>query len=280
LEKESAMKLITIFMLAHLISFCARGNDGVYIASTPADAVIRPFLGIPKTDSVDFVRWKISISGREYQLQCNYGIGKNNTNGFINGGKKIAFNGSLTKENNYYILQNGPHSLHIAELNEDLLHLMDASNQLLNGNGGWSYTLSSVTPVRSNKISTIAGETILSDSLSFQGRTPCKVPGIIPAGMLCYKLKWWIVLYSDKTNHQPAGYKVFGTAYRKEGGKRGNWKLSKNKNGRIVYQLNDDDGNGFIYLLKLDENILVITDAVGNLLVGDEDFSYTLNRVK
>jgi hypothetical protein len=50
------------------------------------------------------------------------------------------------------------------------------------------------------------------------------------------------------------------------------------KNGRIIYQLNDEKENGFLYLLKLDEHILVFTDANGKLLVGDEDFSFTLNN--
>ena len=43
-------------------------------------------------------------------------------------------------------------------------------------------------------------------------------------------------------------------------------------------QFVDDNGNGFLYLLKLDNNILVFTDARGKLLVGDEDFDYTLNK--
>jgi len=43
--------------------------------------------------------------------------------------------------------------------------------------------------------------------------------------------------------------------------------------------LNDDKENGFLYLLELDENILMFIDAQGNLLVGNEDFSYTMNRV-
>ena len=46
-----------------------------------------------------------------------------------------------------------------------------------------------------------------------------------------------------------------------------------------MYRLNDKNGKAFIYLLKLDEHILVFTDADGKLLVGNEDFSYTLNRI-
>ena len=60
--------------------------------------------------------------------------------------------------------------------------------------------------------------------------------------------------------------------------KTGIWIITTGKNGRIVYQLNDEKGNAILYLLKVDENILLFTDAKGNLLTGDEDFSYTLDR--
>jgi hypothetical protein len=272
------MKLITFLLLVHLISSCAGGTGKIYTGSTPADAVIRTFLGLPGNDSVDFIRWKLIITENSYQLQCNYGIGKPNTNGFLNGGKKIECSGSLKKENIYYVLQNSNRSLHIAALNEDLLHIMDTSNHLLVGNGGWSYTLNNVMPKISDQVSITAKVTVLKDSTVFEGRTPCKVPGIIAPGSFCYKLKWYLILYANPATHQSAGYKVYGTAYRNEGGRTGNWKLIKDQNGRIIYQLNDDKGNGFIYLRKLDENILVFTTVEGKLLTGDEDFSYTLNR--
>jgi hypothetical protein len=103
-------------------------------------------------------------------------------------------------------------------------------------------------------------------------------PVLFPAGMLCYKLKWYIVLYANAENNAESTYRVYGTPWRKAGGRTGKWKIINGKDGRIIYQLNDDNGHGFIYLLKLDENILVFTDANGNLLVGDEDFAYTVNR--
>ena len=89
-----------------------------------------------------------------------------------------------------------------------------------------------------------------------------------------------MVLYAK--NNQPAGFKILGTRWRKEGGVTGNWKMNKGKNGTIIYQLNyqlnENNGSGILYLLKLDERVLLFTDANGKLLVGDEDFSYTLNR--
>ena len=272
------MKIISTFLSILLIVSCISGKENTYTGSTPADTVIRSFLGIPLSDSVDFIRWKLVLRNNQYQLQCNYGIGKPNTNGFINGGKKIELIGEVEKGKNYYQFQNGDKTLKFAELNADLLHLMNTDNSLLVGNGGWSYTLNNITPSVTDQINISPRQFVLKDSIAFEGRTPCNVPGVIAPGTECYKLKWYIVLYSNTEKNEPGNYKVYGTSWRKEGGRTGNWKIVAGKNGRIIYQLNDEKENGFLYLLKLDEHILVFTDANGKLLVGDEDFSYTLNN--
>ena len=278
------MKIIPTFLSTLIIVSCASGKENTkentYIGSTPAGGVVKSFLGIPLPDSIDFIRWKLILQDNHYQLQCNYGIGKPNTNGFINGGKKIELKGELRKEKNYYQLQNAGKILKLAELNTDLLHLLDADNNLLVGNAGWSYMLNNINPSFTDQINLTAKQTVLKDSMAFQGRSPCKVPGIIRAGVECYKLKWYAVLYSDATKNQAGTYRVLGTPWRKEGGITGNWNIITGKNGRIIYRLNDANGNAFLYLLKLDENILMFTDAEGKLLVGDEDFSYTLNSTR
>jgi hypothetical protein len=169
--------------------------------------------------------------------------------------------------------------LKLAELNANLLHIVNNDNTLLRGGGGWSYALNNMTPSPSNQFNMIKKQQIvLKDSIAFEGRTPCGVPHIIEPGKLCYKLKWYLVLYSSKKN-EPATYRILGTPYRREdGGKRGNWLVTTSKDGRIIYQLNDENEKPFIYLLQLDQGVLIFTEANGNLLVGDHDFSYTLNR--
>lgn len=271
------MKIISPFLSILLFVSCASGKENTYTGSTPADTVIRSFVGISLSDSVDFIRWKFILQNNEYQLQCNYGIGKANTNGFINGGAKIELRGEYKKEKNYYQFQNGTKTLKALELNVDLFHLLNTDNSLLVGNGGWSYTLNNIMPSGTDQVSITATPIVLKDSIGFEGRTPCKIPGVIAPGSSCYKLKWYIVLYGNTQINKPGSYKVFGTGWRKEGGRTGRWKIIAGKNGRTIYQLNDEDGNGFLYLLKLDEHVLVFTDAKGKLLVGDEDFSYTLN---
>lgn len=270
--------MVSPFLAILIIASCVSGQDKIYVGSTPAAPVVRTFLGIPLDDSIDFIRWKFTVRDNRYQLQCNYGIGKPNTNGFIKGGSKIELRGICTKENNYYQLQNGIKTLKVFELNDDLLHLMNADNSLLAGNGGWSYTLNIIAPSGSDKVNITAPPTIVEDSIAFVGRTPCKVPGVLAPGTACYKLKWSIVLYALDSLNSLGRYKLRGTAWRMEDTITGNWKVITGKDRRTIYQLNDAQGKDFLYLLKLDEHVMIFTNAEGNLLVGDEDFSYTLSR--
>lgn len=272
------MKVIANVLCLCLLISCAHSTEIKYTASTPAAPLVRNFLGISLTDSIDFIRWNLSLEGNQYSLKCNYGIGKPNTNGFINGGKKIEFNGEYREEKNVYLLQNKNQSLKLAELNANLLHILNNDNNLLIGNGGWSYTLNNLAPALTDQLNLPASQTRFKDSLVFEGRTPCGVPGIIQPGKECYKLKWWIVLYAGGKESNSGKYYMLGTPWYEQGGKRGNWKLITRQDGKIIYQLNDETNKPFIHLLKLDNGVVIFTDLNGNLLVGDHDFSYTLNR--
>ena len=272
------MKIVNVLLCMLVFISCASSKEKNFTASTPAGTVVRSFLGISPEDAVDFIRWKLTLDNNKYSLQCNYGIGKPNTNGFINSGKNIALNGTLQKEQNRWTLQHDDRVLKMIELNSNLLHLLDENNQLLVGNGGWSYTLNNIDPVLTNDINITAQQGSLKDSVIFDGRTPCEVPGIIPSGMQCYKLKWRFIFYSGNGNEEQGQYKIKGTAWRNIESRTGSWKIIRKKNNQLIYQLNDEKGNALIYLLKADENILLFTDAAGKLLVGNEDFSYTLNK--
>ena len=271
------MKRIATFLSFILLVSCANSKETNYTASTPPAPLVRTFLGISLTDSIDFIRWKLSLTDKKYSLECSYGIGKPNTNGFYNE-KKVVLSGIVKRENNNYILENGNYALKLAELNANLLHIVNNDNTLLRGNGGWSYALNKVAPSATNQFNMTAKQIVLKDSIAFEGRTPCGVPHIMEPGKECYKLKWYLVLYGNKKN-EPATYRIIGTPYRRdEGGKTGNWKITNGKDGRIIYQLNDENEKPFIYLLQVDQGVLIFTDSNGNLLVGDHDFSYTLNR--
>ena len=270
------MKLIATALSFILFISCASSKETNYTASTPASALVRNFLGISMTDSIDFIRWKLTINDNQYSVDCNYGIGKPNTNGFYDGGKKVSFNGQIVKEKNIYTFKHNDQSLKFIELNNNLLHILNDDNTLMIGGGGWSYAMNILKPVLNDHLELIPQKTIIKDSMAFQGRTPCGVPNVLKSQQ-CYKLKWYLVLYGDPVKNQPLTYRVLGTGFRAEGGRRGKW-LINNKDGKIVYELFDENGKPFIDLLKLDDGVLIFTDEKGNLLVGDHDFSYTLNK--
>ena len=77
------MKLLA-FTLCLALYACTHAQEKFYTGSTPAHAEIKNFLGIPLADSIDFIRWKFTPHSNKYELDCEYGIGKPNTNGFIN----------------------------------------------------------------------------------------------------------------------------------------------------------------------------------------------------
>jgi hypothetical protein len=269
------MKLFFLFLFV-LIAYYSNGREKTYVGSTPAGDVVRTFLGIPLSDSVDFVRWWITITDKTYSLKCNYGVGKPNTPGFWNGGKWIELNGSVTEKDNYYSFQNKDRVLKMLELNPGLLHLADEHKNLLVGTGGFSYALNNNKTPATSQVTTISKQELLKDSMAYVGRTPCSDFSINRPGSNCIKMKWSIVFYTNLANHTPTIYLL--NRSRVDVGKKGTWKIVKGKDGRVIYELTPENETIPTYLLKLDDNILLFTDAKGNLLIGNEDFSFTLNR--
>src|SRR5437016_11428753 len=136
------MKFIHSSFFILLFASCVNGKEKIYIGSTPAThLVVRAFLEIPVSDSVDFIRWKLILADNKYSLQCQFGISKPNTDGFMKDGTKIELKGELKKQKNYYFLRNGSKNLMMLELNNNLLHLLNKDITLLVGNSGWIYKL-------------------------------------------------------------------------------------------------------------------------------------------
>ena len=119
----------------------------------------------------------------------------------------------------------------------------------------------------------------------FEGRSPCqeiakmlKVSG----RDACIKIKWQLILYQDPVTHAPTTYALGGFAWRNPP-RTGKWaivKAAKEDPNAVVYQLDPDDPQGFLSFLKADDNILFFLDNNRELLVGNEQFSFTLNRVR
>ncbi|MDB5231123.1 MAG: hypothetical protein JWN76_1928 [Chitinophagaceae bacterium] len=151
---------------------------------------------------------------------------------------------------------------------------------MLTGNGGYSYVLNNNAPVKDGEFYPPTPQNLPAKMMVFQGRTPCAELAKMmqqDKGPACDKMKWYIILYTDSVTGQPSYYLKGGRAYKKETMTKGRWQIIR-KNGRTIYKLDTENENAVIYLLRGDDNFLFFTDEEGNLLVGNENFSYTLNR--
>ncbi len=119
----------------------------------------------------------------------------------------------------------------------------------------------------------------------FEGRCPCKeLSDLLKASVSseCFKTKWSLTLLHDPATQQPTTYVLEGSFYRTNI-QKGSWALLKGTKAdpnAVVYQLNLASANTTLLLLKGDDNVLFMLDKDRNLLVGNELFSYTLNRVE
>lgn len=274
---------ICFFIVMLPLACCFGGSiPQTYVGSTPAEGVVRDFLQISLTDSVDFIRWKLVLGSSQYNLQCQYGLARAGTPGFAHE-KKVAFEGNLSKTENHYYLQHKGKMLSILEVNANLLHLLDQHHQMLVGNGGYSFALNNTAPTKTDQFNLHSKRSAIKTPLVFEGRTPCQELSKLLAlnkSDACNKMKWYFIFYLDSLTGNPSHYLKGGIGYRKETMERGKWKIIIGKNGRIIYQVNPDNHAYSLHLLKGDDNILFFVDSNGHLLVGNEDFSYTLNRRK
>lgn len=272
------MKILFPFLL--FTFFSCKGFSKVinYTGSTPAGTAVRNFLQISATDSIDFIRWLLEFDDAGYcKIKCNYGIGKPNTNGFIGGGKVLSLQATyLVNTNGYHIVHDGK-SLLLIRLTDDLLHFGNDNADLFIGNGAWSYTLNNTHPLNTRILRNDLDRILINDSVIFTGRTPCGIPNVHKSKE-CYKIKWLLVMYASQQSQTEGTYKIRGTAFENHQSPMATWKLISDVEGRNIYLLNDKEGKPLLRLLKVSKDIMVFVDALDQPLVGNEDFSFTLNR--
>lgn len=267
--------MLLLLFLSLFVSPFEIGSEIDFTASTPANNTVREFLGISQNDSIDFIRWQLTITDRkQFDVVCTYGIGKPNTNGFING-KVAEYKGTVEFNEGTLTLKHGDKILSMLALNQNVLHLLNKDGTMMVGNGGWSYTLNSTNLPISSQVELTTTNASFRDSIVFEGRTPCR--GIEELLYLktrpeCYKKKWLVYLYKDAGSTTSGTYKIG-----KIEPKIGRWKLKENNLNRPIYSLDLGNGNT-LDLLHADNNIVYIMDTKGGIMVGDQDFSYSLNR--
>lgn len=276
------MKPFATLIAIVVLCSCSHSQSVSYTGSTPANAEVRRFLGISMTDSIDFIRWKVLLHDNTYELDCSYGLSKPNTNGFTDD-QTVMIKSTLVKQAPFIQLQNNKQTIYLLIVNSNLLHFANADKQLMIGNGGWSYVLNNINPVASTQFTFPYTVSAPAPAMAFHGRTPCQpLADMLQLGKssACYKMKWHVVFYTDSLTGQPTYYTKGSRREREDPNLRGKWAIKKGKQGETIYVLNPEKGDAATHLLKASDSILFITDAKGNLLVGNEDFSWTLNGME
>ena len=271
---------------------------------------------LPETFRATSITWHLTFSTNlnsnqraTYRLLAQYGLqGKADPNQIEDGpvvelaGEWEIVHGSKADSRAvvYRLARPGKEkSVSLVRVGENVLHFLSEDKTLRIGNAGWSYTLSrkgrfDATPL-SGQITNTGNASAATNFWRetprqgpeihgyFEGRSPCREIGQllnVPKSDACIKIKWQLILYQDPVTHAPTSYALGGLAWRNppKTGKWGITKGTKKDPAAMVYQLDPDNPNGFLSFLKGDENILFFLGNNRELLVGNEHFSYTLNR--
>ncbi len=224
-------------------------------------------------------------------MNIKYGESKPNTLGFMieyHQEIKGTFNTqkSTAPKGDIYQLSAAESGIRFSfiKLNADLYHLLDPDQQLMLGNGGWSYCLNRKTPTQQKTaLPTLAAATLTKATpyvAVYDGRTPCTELAeeyAIPVSDECIKLKWRFTLYRDSVTLKPTTYTAI-RIFRRAQPITGKWSIER-KGDAVIYQLHPDDKKDeALHFLVGDDNVLFFLDKQQRLMVGDENFSFALNR--
>ena len=293
------LALLAVASFRQAVSNVASPKIDIFFGTSPCAEFVRPKLQIPTGENCDRIKWQLRlIDSGKYYLQHEWGYHVDNRTylkrGTINldGTWKIAKGRAGDPTGVVVQLDpDNPNSISLASIDPDILHLLDPNKNLALGDSGASYTLSRVA--RSSVLpSGTQGMTTDSDvaaQVNFSGRSPCQEIAKEmkhPVAADCFKLKWSVDLFRDPRTLAPTTYRLRGTLYRNETRgtetiREGKWKVTKGTKtdpNAIVYELDAFGSDGPIYLLKADHKILFFLANDRSLLVGDDNFSYTLNR--
>jgi hypothetical protein len=297
-------------LLAIACASLAHAEGGVFIGSTPCGPQVVRFLGVPPQSKCEVVRWELSLAVDAKNeapgpaiAQIEFGVDGQPLTKLKRELTWVAANGTAERKDARVVeLQRGKASLKLWRVSDETLHFLDAKNQLLVGNGGYSYALSfAVTPKPDSTAAAAAPDLAykllpLASGANvygvFEGRTPCEIAKIVniktPAG--CFKLKWRLTLFQDPKTKAPASYRLEGSLFPqgpREGALTPLSGTPFDAAAQVVrLELPEAERAGYvrgksaepIHLMRGDENVLFFLDNGGKLGLGNRDFNYVLNR--
>ena len=277
----------------------AAAPDDEFVGSTPCATVVRTFAAIAHDAPCERITWQLALApsstSGDFTLRVHYGVGVPNTPDLAGGGTRAEFRGTWTivkpttaadSPGIRLAIRGSRRVLEVRRLDDNLLHIQDEKGALLVGNGGWSHTLNRRNPTPLAKPDR-SFEPVVSvrdtDAGVFDGRSPClALAALLDARVEsnCQKLKWRLTLHRDPATNMPGRYSLEGTLYR-DRPRTGRWSIARRSSEprTVVIRLDSDGGRSFLSLMKADDNILLFLDDSDRPLVGNAEFSFTLNRV-
>ena len=264
----------------------ATAAGATYRATTPCDPVTRPVPGMAPGAQCEMATWKLDLGGDgRYTLDAAYGMSEPNTLGMRGGGTSVSLAGTWSSKQALITLATDDPAVvvRLLQVGSDLLHLVGADGRLLVGNAAWSYTLNRAGEAgrRAAVVSSTYDEQRGPGGGVFEGRTPCTeevkafTADLVPG---CGRLKWRLTLHQT-AGGQPAGY-VTGVVGRSDATK-GEWRIRRDLAGfpaAVVYEIRPSGSGRSLAMLLLGGRNLFMLGPDRQLLVGDENWSYTLSR--
>lgn len=292
---RNALLLMCIFLTAS----CSARNikpEIILIGSTPGDEPIKTMLTIPAETKVDFIRWNLVLAGKNaFVLDIAFGESKPNTLDFKSEGKKtikgtylIVKNQEENRFKEFYQLRSDdlPDIISIVKINENLFHILTPQSKLMIGNGGWSYSLNRKTSVDPGEI--LISSPVHDDKslqLVFEGRTPCQEIATqhpeMNADKSCFKIKWRLILNRDSITHEPTTCTIRNIVNNQPRDVAGRWTIIKGTATNaeaIIYKVQADNLADPVLFFLVDENVLFFLDKDNNPFIGNEDFSFAMNK--
>jgi hypothetical protein len=293
-----AAKLVIVIVMLFATSCASNAESAAHhsftlVGSTPCDDPITTALGLRADTKCDFMRWTVAIDASDrktFALNIDYGLSQPNTLGFTSESqRKLSASGKLEtikrpNRREVYRLRVDPDiDVSIARLNANIFQLLMPNGSMMVGNGGWSYTLNRSTPIANADLPVGVADaqtTIVLPREVFEGRTPCnELKAIVREhrDSSCFKIQWLITLDRDPMTYQPTTFAIKGIIPDRTREITGKWTVYESA-GLAVIRLQPDGGLPGVSLLKIDGNLLLFLDDKGRPLVGNKDFSFTLNR--
>ena len=309
------MKTIVLFILLLLFlgftpcthSLESSTTFGVFVGTSLCAEVARPLLGIPRDAQCDRTKWSLALhvdaltrKPTTYKLSSEYGYHVDNRTLLMKGSNvregrwKIAKGVKADPNAIVYQLDTDDAGLTISFqlLDANLIHLLDRDNSMTVGNAAQSFTLSRIDQVRNAQNSAnvfVKNSALLPKAPGsalvgvFGGRTPCREVAQQlnhPVATDCMKLKWELTLYQDPQTRTPTTYKLRGTLFR-DYDREGTWTIIRGRQGdpnALIFKLDLEKSGRSLLLFNADDRVLFFLQNDGSLMVGNRDFSYTLNR--